>query len=120
MNVLNARLTHSFFAVAVAVAVIAVALLGHTPSAKAASVGFCNVNLNGGTYCESGRAQMYRDYGYGELGSVCVRIAVTGSACSGGPNQGVYSPQAAQDFETIAYISNHREAPQIVHGVYFN
>lgn len=93
---------------------------GNPTDARANSVPYCNLNLGPGAGCQSSQGYMDQVYGYGDNGAVCVGFLGT-NACSGGPNQGVYSPKNPRVVYTYAGISDQRtQASNFVHGVYLN
>lgn len=105
-------------------AVVVVLALAQASTARAGSVGFCEgVTLPGaGSQCNNPSAVLtYQAYGWGENHSVCVWLnPYNGTrACSGGPNQGVYSGTITPNY-AYPYIENNAAGANRVHGVYFN
>ena len=88
-----------------------------------ASIGFCDgVTLGGYGGCNNPSPVLtYQAYGWGENHSVCVWLNPYNPtrACSGGPNQGVYSGTIATNY-AYPYIENNAAGDNRVHGVYFN
>lgn len=116
------RPMHSALAALICLMCVLAVQLGNTSKADAAVYGFCeNVHLGGYGVCQEGVIRnTYQAFAWGDQHSVCVGLAPLGwtQACSGGPEQGVYSG-SAEYTGYYPYVENHAAGANWVHGVYF-
>lgn len=103
---------------AIAIAIFAAFLLAAPRAAHATESPFCGGQVVAPKQTCSGASRTFNaSLGWGEQGSVCVGNGVSGVACSGGPNEGVYKP-VGQWITTQPWISNNlSNQNNRVHGI---
>jgi hypothetical protein len=117
-NVLR-RPTNAVMAILAITLVAGVLQLRQAPDASAASWGFCNVTLPNNGRCESNYGYMNQVSGVGYSGAVCVGFYPSTEVCSGSANQWVYTPSTGSNVYTAGWISNVRNASNVVDAVYY-
>lgn len=105
-------------AIAIAIALFAALLLAMPRAAHATESPFCGGQVKPAKQTCFGASRTFNaTLGWGETGSVCVGNGVSGTACSGAPNEGVYKP-VGQWITTEPWISNNLlNQENRVHGV---
>jgi hypothetical protein len=103
-----------------AVALLATLLVAGPQAAEATESPYCGgITVSPKQYCSGVARTFNAEYGVGAQGSVCVGSGVGGSACSGGPNQGVYKPVGQWIFAEPWIFNNLSGQSNIVHGTAF-
>lgn len=102
------------------IAILVALMLAAPRSAQAAESLYCGgQNVAPKQYCFGAARTFNAEYGTGDQGSVCVGNGVSGTACSGGPGQGVYKA-VGQWITTEPWIFNNLLGQtNRVHGVAF-
>ncbi len=107
-----------WLAAAAAFSVLAFAGSVGSAAAQASTSNYCGGWLSGGAPCWGAARWLYQAYGWGDQGGVCVAINSNEVwHCSGGPGQGVYSPNAGSNVWSQPFIVNSWNVNNFVHGV---
>lgn len=106
-------------------ACLAVLLLAAS-SARASTSPYCNnETLAGYALCTGEPRWLNQLYGWGDQHAICLWVAGAPGAvgakagCSGGPGEGVYSPQWPEYIHVYPQITNSAAGANRVHGVAF-
>lgn len=102
----------------VAVAALAILVMAAPRSAHASESPYCpGASVPAKEYCFGAPRTFDAEVGWGDQGSVCVGNGVSGSACSGGPGQGVYKPVGEWIYAQPWIFNNLPGRSGTVHGV---